>query len=145
MRISGWSPDVCSSVLDRPRRRVAACERFITQAEQVRRRTVEIKRAAVEDLAFEQAGVPPLRELRVGQVRDLLAHARFDFAFVEGEVEQDAAHALALTGVGALLRGRQAGLRERVGDTGFSGLRSEERRVGKEGVSTCRYRRSPTR
>src|SRR3546814_19344009 len=105
MRISGWSPDVCSSVLDRPRRRVAACERFITQAAQVRRRTVEIKRAAVDDLAFEQAGVTPLRELRVGQVRDLLAPARFDFAFVEGEVEQAAAHALELPGVGALLRG----------------------------------------
>src|SRR3546814_18421593 len=50
---------------------------------------------------------------------------------------------LVLTATGALSRNRQVGLAIAQGQTLDTILRSEERRVGKECVSTCRSRWSP--
>src|SRR3546814_13961625 len=82
-----------------------------------------------------------------------LVHADADFAVCRYEGRQWLLHSdasyhsnplLALTGDGAI---RGAGLELRLygvdPDTAAARARSEERRVGKEGVSTCRSRWSP--
>jgi hypothetical protein len=63
-------------------------------------------------LLFEQAGRVPRREFRVGEVGDLLAQAGLHRVGVEREVDEDAAHALALEFEGAALFGGETGFRQ---------------------------------
>src|SRR3546814_19312854 len=114
MRISDWSSDVCSSDL------------LFMQHGVVGDRMLEIGALlAVRQFAVQQQ-VAGLEEGRLlGQVGNVVA-----------AIEQ---HAFIAVDVGDLALG--AGGR---GETRVVGeIRSEERRVGKECVSTCRYRWSP--
>src|SRR3546814_12388353 len=116
MRISDWSSDVCSSDL-------------VVAAPQVFRQVAVEQAGDVDGHRVEVAGDEG------GGLEELLAAQRL------GRLAQglglDAGGA---RGLGQRLRIRlQAGLR--IG--GLAGGRSEERRVGKECVSTCRSRWSP--
>src|SRR3546814_13235058 len=122
MRISDWSSDVCSSdladhVVQQRDHRIAALEREALLADilgmQVALQALG-RGQALEDAALLFAG---LSEVAAGGFH----------AFVEPAT---------------LLRVRD--VHELGADrAGIGGLRSEERRVGKECVSTCRFRWSP--
>ncbi len=87
-------------------------------------------------------GCVPLGELGVGEVGDLLAHARLDVVGAEGEVEQDAAHAFALERERVPRVGGQAGLRQGAGDRRVGGLEVAGVDLGDDGGSRrCRRRR----
>src|SRR3546814_14133562 len=121
MRISDWSSDVCSSDLQKQRSQNSAGK---LRAEQDAARAVLSQR--VHDAAAQIGDNAPVVLLtsnanpampdRVAVLRDVvLPHVRGDARHIE-----------------LLLSGAQR-----------IGLRSEERRVGKECVSTCRSRWSP--
>src|SRR3546814_15766488 len=124
MCISDWSSDVCSSDL---RRRASgghrAAERLRIHAERMRPRLVEVVRGGGDDAGGQ------LRPL----VRDPPEPARGHplVSTCSNSMNLDRIHVIDLT---------QAWVRS---ITIRSSRRSEERRVGKECVSTCRSRWSP--
>src|SRR3546814_20562872 len=118
MRISDWSSDVCSSDLI-ILARIAAVEPPDGEAAVAQQLLVETARRDAQVGAFE------IGFGKAGEARKLTADLRAFLALQFLALEQRG-------GVGAdrpLPR--------------FIGKRSEERRVGKECVSTCRYRWAP--
>src|SRR3546814_11161811 len=130
MRISDWSSDVCSSDL-----RVVAGLGEVQRILMVERDDLEHTRDRVAQIAHTQSH---LGLLLTDQV------ATIDF-YDEPSVQMPPA--LLLRVARSLETGAdlvEAGLVGYEADPEESaGLRSEERRVGKEGVSTCRSRGSP--
>src|SRR3546814_17370174 len=116
MRISDWSSDVCSSDLRRPQDRAQGVDQLLA--------------AVVGDGDGQHQGIMTLRRLLGGLDR----RAQGGWQEVEAAGGADAHLALVHQGIG-----RQVG--ELVLDGGA--YRSEERRVGKACVSTCRSRWSP--
>jgi hypothetical protein len=108
--------------------------RFRADPEQVRRGAVEVQAPAVDVHPLEQALPIPARELVAGEVRDLLAHARFDRARVLVEIQADAAHAFAL--VLQYARVERRGGRQRRGDRRFRAGEVAGIHLGDH----CRYR-----
>src|SRR3546814_17254248 len=116
MRISDWSSDVCSSDLVGPDR--AAPVVYVADAEGLVEPAIEQR----------QVGLGACKELSVvGPTPGRGGDARKDRIIVASEAQ------------GGLRIAPDEAAAESVGGIG----RSEERRVGKEGVSTCRSRWSP--
>jgi hypothetical protein len=67
---------------------------LIAEAEEIRRRAIEITPAAIDHAMLEQAGRVPGREFSRFEIRDLRADAVAGFLFAQGKVELDAMHAL---------------------------------------------------
>src|SRR3546814_15923158 len=113
LRISDWSSDVCSSDL-------------IAQCCWANEREIEIRTEldAVKTQCIGKAVAP------VGQVERLGLRNIDKTPDPEGRVDDEAAE-------------RLGGLSELELPQEVQEIRSEERRVGKEGVSTCRSRWSP--
>src|SRR3546814_10822808 len=116
MRISDWSADVCSSDLAE-KERVA-----VEEAEEVR-----------EQLA-DAADLPSVRK-----VCDRIKHIAFDsimreqmVKLVQDKIKKVGGTTMSISSIRALCRYENP-----------ENHRSEERRVGKEGVRTCRSRWSP--
>src|SRR3546814_15183218 len=120
MRISDWSSDVCSSDLPAE---AGADER-------------EIRPLALWPHRLRRAGARHRQFGDIGALRDARAEETLSGA-AAGERDR-----LLLLHDGAAGRGGPAG-HAHGRDAGGWRMRSEERRVGKEGVSTCRSRRSP--
>src|SRR3546814_17685529 len=122
MRISDWSSDVCSSDLPDRQRRAAA-------ATAAQPRTVRAGSRALGAIAAGRR-CDGLSGAGAGAVQESLVSrgARSDVAVVGGGVV-GAACALALAGLDL--------------DVTLVEARSEERRVGKEGFSTCKSRLAP--
>ena len=74
----------------------ATLQGLVAQAQQIRCGALEVQHAAVDELVFEQTRGIPARNVRVAGVGNLGAHARIEPVGRQGEIEQDAAHALAL-------------------------------------------------
>ncbi|MEO8779159.1 MAG: hypothetical protein ABI389_10880, partial [Rhodanobacter sp.] len=92
------------------------------EPEQVARRAFEVQRATVDALVFQQTGGIPAGKFSIGQVRDAFAHARLDVVGAEGEIEQNAAHALALELQRPASIGGQVGPIQRRTDISFGGM-----------------------
>src|SRR3546814_13367379 len=140
MRISDWSSDVCSSDLHVGIGEVAEARRLERQAgiighlESGVHRLVEIL-DRLEGALAEQLGDD------VGGAEQFVRHG--DDIDIERRliavVDVERRHLDAAIARQRVAGRRIAGIRER----GAEPLRSEERRVGTEGVSTCRSRWSP--
>ena len=94
-------------------RRRAARGRLGAEPEQVGDGPLEVARLAIDIHAFDQAGTVPGIEFSLLEVGDRLAQLGHGSGPVEGEVQADAAHALALERQRALLVRRQAGRGQR--------------------------------
>src|SRR3546814_15796453 len=119
MRISDWSSDVCSSDLSACRYAhgpIDVAQHFY-RAEGVRLADIEAVEVGMSQLAIRQASKPSCPTLQVAM----------------GSTE---------FGVALGLLGGSNGLRDYWNAFGNQAVRSEERRVGKEVVSTCRSRGS---
>src|SRR3546814_20717773 len=132
MRISDWSSDVCSSDLAKTgceiiapaaeRERIPTADRLVSGGDQVR---LGAHVADVWDVPAHTAG-------------HIAYHFADDGAIFVGDT-------LFAMGCGRLFEGTAEQMfanMQRLGTLGDA-TRSEERRVGKECVSTCRYRWSP--
>src|SRR3546814_19128264 len=118
MRISDWSSDVCSSDLIEVAHHRAAVQRGIFGQQRAR--------AAGADLA----GAQRAQRLQVGACDSRMADVADDQDLERGEISD-----LRLA-QGQHVEQALGGMRV----AAVTGVRSEERRGGKEGVSTCRSR-----
>src|SRR3546814_18916522 len=122
MRISDWSSDVCSSDL-------APVTSYTTGSAHAARLALE---RFCREIA-EEGG-------RVLLILDEAQHARLDLL-----EELRAIHDMKACACGLVIAGNDSlfdALRGRLEAAAYGALRSEERRVGKECVSTCRSRGS---
>src|SRR3546814_11948493 len=121
MRISDWSSDVCSSDLLGEDRRIVGVSGYAVRPPQVRREKPRIS-------AFTSADIPKILALQP------------DLVLAFSDLQADIVAALIREGVAV----HAFNQRDLAGILGMvRTLRSEERRVGKECVSTCRSRWSP--
>src|SRR5690606_36589807 len=110
------------------------CTRFGAQSKQVRGSPVEIQGAAVDELALEEAMGVPAREIRIVQIGDLRAQAFLERRCVEGELEEDPTHALALEFERLARVPVQRRLRQRLADDALGGLELAEIDAGDDAV-----------
>ncbi len=78
--------------------RAAARACFVAEQEQVRRCALEVPTLAIGIEMLDQAELVPARKFLVGQIGNPAAHGRLGRGLVEGKIQADAAHALALEG-----------------------------------------------
>src|SRR3546814_17495320 len=131
MRISDWSSDVCSSDLQV----VLVGAEPVEDVDPVRRRDLKPS----DDVGERAVEARSVREIVVIAVAHALAQESFDLAAVEAVDRTAEPVGDPLAALDAVVAGKAVRLEE----IEIVELRSEERRVGKECVSTCRSRWSP--
>src|SRR3546814_12111591 len=123
MRISDWSSDVCSSDLFRQViQRLAKLLRFggVLQGHATQNFRCKVRKASEAHIRLFAERIAHAQSAMIGNADDITRISLIRQLTVLGEEED-----------GTMDRDR------------FSMARSEERRVGKECVSTCRYRWTP--